>query len=111
MYNLAASGRLDELSAAFEAELSRLPFEKQLELEGDPDLYGRAFVAVIKRQNAIKAQGGSGNPDKDNLDAVSGNARPKARKPESKNPTAEEIMAMSPEAFQAYQAKLGIRRL
>jgi hypothetical protein len=111
MYNLAASGRLDELSSAFEAEIARLPFEKQLELEGDPDLYGRAFVAVIKRQNAKKAQTGGGSQDKDDLAAVSSGSRPKVRKPESKIPTAEEIMAMSPDEFRAYQDKLGIRRL
>jgi len=76
MYDLAASGRLEELTSAFQEELDTLPLEKRMELEGDSELYGRAFVSVIKKQNAkLYAQGTENPPEEDGLNVVSNGTR------------------------------------
>lgn len=51
MYDLVASGRMEPLLEAFNNEISKLPFEKRLDLQRDPQAYGDAFVLVIEQEN------------------------------------------------------------
>lgn len=106
MYNLAASGRLEELASAFQEAFVELPHEKQMELEGDPEKYGRMFLNVIHKQNATK-QKQVDPPEDDGLSSVSSGTRPKQRKSDSELP---DFSKMSSAEFRAWQDKNGIQR-
>ena len=106
MYTLAASGRLESLMDAFQSEVDKLPLEKQLELEGDPDLYGRAFLSVIKKDNAKTApQEESQPPEADGLSAVSSGTKSTKRSQTSETP---DFSTMTSEEFVAFKRKNGL---
>jgi hypothetical protein len=77
MYDLAASGRAETLIGLLNDELSQMPLVKQLEIQSDPKLYGEAFTAVVKRDNARIAREasseGQDDDEDDGLKAVSTN--------------------------------------
>lgn len=106
MYNLAASGRLEELSSAFQEEIGKLPLDKQVELEGDADAYGRFFLKVIEKNNAKKPP--EKPPEDDGLSAVSTGTRPPQRQQPSETP---DFSKMTSEEFRAWQDSQGIQRI
>ena len=104
MYALAASGKSEILLDTFQSEVDLLPLEKQLELVGDPDLYGRAFLSMINRLNAKASKQEEGIHEDDGLNAVS-TGRKVGRPKTSETP---DFMKMSSEEFLAFQRKHGL---
>ena len=78
MYDLVSSGRADDLLGLMDKKLSKLPYEKQLEIEGDPTIFGRFLAEIIRTDNlkhskSAKAEGSeaSDNADDDSISSVS----------------------------------------
>jgi len=116
LYDLVASGRMDELLTQLEDALATLPINKQIEVETNPELYGQYFMTVLKRSNAelskagtdTKGTGDDGDSTDDGLDSVStgkkGRASGKDSKPEIDwaNMTKEEFRAEKSKRFGAH---------
>lgn len=113
MYDLAASGRADEILSAVDAEINSLPFEKQLEVRSNPDLYGDAFFLVVNKLNASKQakKEKTEDPEKDALDSISGGNE--SRRSEVATPQGEvpDFLKMSAKEFAEYKEKAGIPEL
>ena len=105
MYALAASGRADLLLDTFQSEVDSLPLEKQLELAGDPDMYGVAFLSMINRLNAKSTKQGEETTEVDNLNAVSSGTKPASRAQASETPDFDK---MTSQEFKAWQVKNGL---
>tara|TARA_R110000787_G_scaffold5480_2_gene20050 strand:+ start:8905 stop:10014 length:1110 start_codon:yes stop_codon:yes gene_type:complete len=105
MYALAASGRADLLLDTFQSEVDSLPLEKQLELAGDPDMYGVAFLSMINRLNAQNTKPAEETTEVDNLAAVSSGTKPASRTRASETPDFDK---MTSQEFKAWQVKNGL---
>ena len=112
MYDLVATGRREEVVGALNDEISRMPLEKQLEIQGDPEKYGQAFFIVVQRLNDSKnspqtePEGSDESDDSAGLDVVSsGNKNRESKTAQSDGP---DWKNMSSEEFQKRRSQMGL---
>lgn len=109
MYDLAATGKVKEINDLFQSHLQTLPLEKQLEIESDPDLYGRAFITVTNRvvngQKSNQAPASS-TPDTSNISQVSDGSR--GRTARAKGQSVPDFLNMPREEFLKWRRENGL---
>lgn len=111
LYDLAASGRQSELLGALNEHLAKLPFEKQLEVQSNPDLFGEAFLIVTREQNAVARKNAEandeGSDEQDELSAVSPGPTARSKDTTPAHGEGPDFENMSSEEFMKQRSKMG----
>lgn len=102
MYDLAKSGRADEIFDALDGELNQLPLADRIKLKQDPDAYAMAVVEVINGLNAPQSSSQPKDLGQTELDAVSTGTSSHRQEKEESLP---DVSKMTDQQFKDYQIK------
>lgn len=102
MYDLAKSGRVDEIFDALDGELNQMPLADRIKIKQDPDAYALAVVEAINGLNAPQQPAPPKDLGQTELDAVStGQSSHRQEKEES----LPDFSRMTDKEFKEYQVK------
>jgi len=112
MYDLVSSGRADDILGLMDKELSNLPYEKQLEIEGDATVYGRFLAAVVRTDNQKRAKAtktdaskAGNNADEEAISSVSSGRAGRNPSGGSGAPATPDFSKMSSTEFRTWKEK------
>lgn len=102
MYDIAASGRADEIFDALDGELNKLSLADKIKIKQDPDAYALAVVEAINGLNAPQQSASPKDLGQTKLDAVSTGQGSRRQEKEESPP---DFSKMSDKEFREFQLK------